>query len=162
MTNIIELPELEGDLPNKLLEAYLTGGLLGEKLEAVITAYLAEVVRWQDIEADKIRPGMRVRETLEGRYRKLQTTFVVTRVGDHHIYAGDSIYPKASSHFWQVDPRTLPADSDQAILDLLTEWIGVDADTGLSRLREVADVTPKAVAGDEWISKGDRNEQQPQ
>ena len=158
MSDIIELPELTNDLMFRLWNIYAeTDGIAGVPIGAAITAYLDAAVRWQDIDPSDIKPGMRVRRT-----EQHIVGFTAIRIGVVKTVdvsdASDASDAHGTVRFvggaalrttgeWQVDPRTIPTDPDQAILDLLAEWISVDdAPLVLSDLREIANVVPLALS----------------
>ena len=148
MTDIIALPEMTEELQLRLWDAYDKADLLNA-MEAVINAYLSEVVRWQPIEPSDIKSGMRVRRTWSHDGVMQYTVGIVQRVNTGRwVYFPDVFDLDIGT--WEVDPRTIPIDPDQPLLDALRGWIlnPEDARNLLASLREVADVTPKEATED--------------
>ena len=150
MTDIIALPEMTDELHARLWAAYDKADLINA-MEAVINAYMSEVVRWQPIEPSDIKPGMRVRRTWCLGETVEYTVDTVQRVDIHgwiHLpYLALNLDIDAT---WEVDPRTIPIDPDQPLLDALRGWIlnPEGARNLLASLREIADVTPKEATED--------------
>ena len=144
MTDIIALPEMTKELQDRLWDAYDKAGLINA-MEAVINAYLSEAVRWQPIEPSDIRPGMRVRQTWRIGAVAHTTVAIVKGVDTSRWVYFDGRMAEPDLGTWEVDPRTIPTDPDQPLLDTLRGWIlnPEDARNLLASLREIADVTPK-------------------
>ena len=146
MTDIIALPEVTDEMQDRLWDAYDKADLINA-MEAVINAYLSGVVRWQPIEPSDIKPGMRVRRTLRLGETVEYTVGIVKRVDIYGWIHLPDLALDPGIGTWEVDPRTIPIDPDQPLLDALRGWIlnPEDARNLLASLREVADVTPKEV-----------------
>ena len=147
MTDIIALPEMTRGLELRLWDAYHNNALddADDPMEAVVEAYLSEAVRWQPIEPSDIRPGMRVRQTWRIGAVAHTTVAIVKGVDTSRWVYFDGRMAEPDLGTWEVDPRTIPIDPDQPLLDALRGWIlnPEDARNLLASLREIADVTPK-------------------
>ena len=148
MTDIIALPEMTDELHARLWDAYDKADLTNA-MEAVVNAYMSEVVRWQPIEPSDIKPGMRVQHT----WRTGAVTYSAVGIVESVDASGWVYFPDVFSldiGTWEVDPRTIPIDPDQPLLDALRGWIlnPEDARNLLASLREIADVTPKEATED--------------
>ena len=156
MTDIIALPEMTEELQLRLWDACHNASAVAlecpdlfDVMEAVVEAYLSEAVRWQPIEPSDIKPGMRVRRT----WRTGAVTHIAVGIVESVDASGWVYFPDVFFHeigTWEVDPRTIPIDPDQPLLDALRGWIlnPEGARNLLASLREIADVTPKEATED--------------
>ena len=159
MTDIIALPEMTEELQLRLWDAYDNASAVAlecpdlfDVMEAVVEAYLSEAVRWQPIEPSDIKPGMRVRRTWCFGKTAESVAGIVKRVDiNGWIHLPDLALDLDINATWEVDPRTIPTNPDQPILDLLALWHqqGLKgANDLLIELRSIADVTPKEATED--------------
>lgn len=147
MTDIIALPEMTEELIGQLCDTYETGYETADSMRAVVAAYLDATVRWQPISVGDIQSGMRVRQTLHHDGVVQYAVGIVQVDINGWVRFPDSVFdPDLGA--WEVDPRTIPTDPDQSILDLLAQWYPQGPESAvdlLAELRAIADVTPKVV-----------------
>ena len=105
---------------------------------------IAGVTRWQPIEHDQIRPGMRVKRTHKG----VQMTLTVATRDATAVGTAEGWFLPLTSGTWQVDPSTIP-DPDAELIEKIgkaiydaDEW---DEDPSAETYRKLARVALDAV-----------------
>ena len=125
----ISLPEITDEMVERATDTYAGGTCADSGMRAALTEFRDELLtgatRWQPIEHDQIRAGMRIRATT------VVGDGVATRTGvAHHTNICGDWFTEASLMLtgrgvggdpttYEVDPATIPADPDADLDDTL-------------------------------------------
>ena len=124
----IDLPEITDEMVERATKTYVgASGYADPCMRTVLDQFRAELVagvtRWQPIEHDQIRPGMRVKRTHKG----VQMTLTVATRDATAVGTAEGWFLPLTTGTWHVDPATIPADPDAELIEKIGKAI-YDAD----------------------------------
>ena len=103
-----------------------------EAARAVLDLIAARVPVWQPVEWEAIRPGMRVH------WKRIDSdnegAFTVQDVSDGRFYFDGGYVSQHMSYAWAIDPRTVPAEPDAALVETIAQAIAAGAGDSLDDL----------------------------
>ena len=123
----IDLPEITDEMVERAAKTYIgSSGYADPCMRTVLDEFRAELVavvtRWEPIEPDQIRAGMRVKRTHKG----VQMTLTAATRDATAVGTAEGWFLPLTSGTWQVDPATIP-DPDAELIEKIGKAIH-DAD----------------------------------